>query len=63
MIVIVGNVFFDMYEEIVEVVLKEGVKFVCYYCFLGDFMKQYMSVVVIGVYGKIFIMGMLVYVI
>lgn len=62
MIVIVGNVFLDMYFEI-EKVMFDGILVICYYKFLGDYMKKFISVVVMGVYGKMLIMGLLVYVI
>lgn len=61
MIVIVGNVFLDIYEEIV-CVIELGVEVICYYDFIVCFIELYISIVVIGLYGKISMIGLLVYV-
>lgn len=60
-IVIVGNLFIDDYFEIKKV-CEMGLFVYCYYEFFGKLMEGFMSIGVVGIYGKMLIIGLLFYV-
>ena len=61
MTVIAGNAFSDTHEEIEEAV-SQGIPVVRYHAFLGDFMKNFVSIGVTGSHGKTSTTGLLAHV-
>jgi UDP-N-acetylmuramate--alanine ligase len=61
MTIIAGNAFPDTHEEIQEA-MKLGLPIVRYHRFLGDFMKQFISVAITGAHGKTSTTGLLAHV-
>ncbi len=61
MTVIAGNAFSDTHEEIEEAV-SQGIPVVRYHAFLGEFMKNFVSIGVTGSHGKTSTTGLLAHV-
>ncbi|MFS0646019.1 UDP-N-acetylmuramate--L-alanine ligase [Siminovitchia sp. 179-K 8D1 HS] len=59
--VIAGNAFPDSHEEIDEA-LKQGIEVIRYHTFLGEYMKQFISIGVTGSHGKTSTTGLLAHV-